>query len=147
MVQIVLTCLRRHIMNYDIICPFDLSIDEVFTSEPLANGSCVALYLTEEEGKLALYRSDSESEEWEGCICAEGMLPVLRVLAAWAKCYARLNKGELAEVYGKTLSYLVSQIFTQGMLQRLMETYKVGSTIDLVEVMLNKGKLDWLQEL
>ena len=134
-------------MNYDVICPFDLSIDELFTSEPLANGSCVALYLTEEEGKIALYRSDSESEEWEGCICAEGMLPVLRVLAAWARNYSRLEKYKVAEVYGRTLSYLVSQIFSQGMLQRLMETYKVDSTIDLVEVMMNQGKLDWLQEL
>lgn len=134
-------------MNYDTICPFDLSIDELFTSEPLANGSCVALYLTEEEGKIALYRSNSESEEWEGCICAEGMLPVLRVLAAWAKNYSRLNKGEIAEVYGRALAYLVSRIFAQTMLQHLMEEYKVDSTIDLVELMLNQGKLDWLQEL
>lgn len=134
-------------MNYDTVCPFDLSIDEVFTSEPLANGLCVALYLTEEEGKITLYRSDSESEEWEGCICAEGMLPVLRVLAAWARNYSRLEKYELAEVYGTALAYLVSQVFSQGMLQRLMEAYKVGSTIDLVEVMLHQGKLDWLQEL
>ena len=134
-------------MTYDIICPFDLSIDEVFTSEPLTNGSYVALNLTtEEDGKLALYRWDSKSER-EDCICAIGLLPILKDLVSWARCYARLNKDELVEVYGKTLSYLVSQIFTQGMLQRLMETYKVGSTIDLVEVMLNKGKLDWLQGL
>ena len=134
-------------MNYDITCPFDLSIDETFTSEPLANGSCVALYLIDEEGKLTLYRGDSESEEWEGCICAEGMLPVLRVLVAWARNYSRLEKYEVAEVYGRALSYLVSRIFAQTMLQHLMETLNVGSTIDLVEVMLNQGKLDWLQEL
>ena len=134
-------------MTYDIVCPFDLSIDEVFTSEPLANGSCVALYLTEEEGKIALYRSNSESEEWEGCICAEGMLPVLRVLAAWARNYSRLEKYEVAEVYGTALGYLVSRIFAQTMMQHLMETLNVGSTIDLVEVMLNNGMLDWLQEL
>ena len=134
-------------MTYDIVCPFDMSIDEVFTSEPLANGSCVALYLIEEEGKITLYRSNSESEEWEGCICAEGMLPVLRVLAAWARNYSRLEKYEVAEVYGRALSYLVSRIFAQTMLQRLMETLNVGSTIDLVEVMLNRGMLDWLQEL
>ena len=134
-------------MTYDFICPFDLSIDETFTSEPLANGSCVALYLIEEEGKITLYRSYSESEEWEGCICAEGMLPVLRVLAAWARNYSRLEKYEVAEVYGRALSYLVSRIFAQTMLQHLMETLNVGSTIDLVEVMLNKGMLDWLQEL
>ena len=133
-------------MNYDIICPFDLSIDEVFTSEPLANGSYIALNLTDEEGKLALYRWDSKSER-EDCICAIGLLPILKDLVSWAKCYARLNKDELAEVYGKTLSYLVSRIFAQTMLQHLMETLNVGSTIDLVEVMLNKGMLDWLQEL
>ena len=134
-------------MNYDITCPFNLSIDEVFTSEPLANGSCVALYLTDEEDKITLYRSNSESEEWEGCICAEGMLPVLRVLVAWARNYSHLEKYEVAEVYGRALEYLVYQIFTQTMLQHLMETLNVGSTIDLVEIMLNQGKLDWLQGL
>ena len=134
-------------MTYDITCPFDLSIDEVFTSEPLANGLCVALYLIEEEGKITLYRSDSESEEWEGCICAEGMLPVLRVLVAWARNYSRLEKYEVAEVYGRALEYLVYQIFARGMLQHLMETLNVGSIIELVEKMLNKGMLDWLQEL
>ena len=133
-------------MNYDIICPFDLSIDETFTSEPLANGSYITLDLTDEEGKLALYRWNSKSE-CDDCVCARGMLPVLKTLVAWARCYARLEKDELAEVYGRTLGYLVSQIFTQGMLQRLMGAYRVDSTIDLVELMLNQGKLDWLQEL
>lgn len=133
-------------MNYDTVCPFDLSIDEVFTSEPLANGLCVALYLIEEEGKIALYRSDSKSER-EDCVCATGMLPVLKTLVAWTRCYSRLKKDELAEVYGRALGYLVSRIFAQTMLQHLMETLNVGSTIDLVEVMLNKGMLDWLQEL
>ena len=130
-------------MNYDIVCPFNLSIDEVFTSEPLADGSYTALNLTEENGVITLYRWNSKSE-CEDCISI-GMLPVLKTLVAWAKCYARLNKDELAEVYGSTLSYLVSRIFAQTMLQRLMEAYKVGSTIDLVELMLNQGKLDWLQ--
>ena len=134
-------------MTYDFICPFDLSIDEVFNSEPLTNGSYIALNLTtEEDGKLALYRWDSKSER-EDCICAIGLLPILKDLVSWAKCYARLNKGELVEVYGEALGYLVSRIFAQSLLQHLMETYKVGSTIDLVEVMLNQGKLDWLQEL
>ena len=132
-------------MSYDIVCPFDLSIDEVFTSEPLADGSYIALNLTEENGVITLYRWNSKSE-CEDCISI-GMLPVLKTLVAWARCYARLEKDELAEVYGRTLGYLVSQIFSQGMLQRLMETYKVGSTIELVEVMLDKGMLDWLQEL
>ena len=133
-------------MNYDIICPFDLSIDETFTSEPLADGSNLTLDLTDEEGKLALYRWNSKSE-CDDCVCARGMLPVLKTLVAWARCYARLEKDELAEVYGRTLGYLVSQIFTQGMLQRLMGAYRVDSIIDLVELMLNQGKLDWLQEL
>ena len=133
-------------MNYDIICPFDLSIDETFTSEPLADGSNLTLDLVDEEGKLALYRWNSKSE-CDDCVCARGMLPVLKTLVAWARCYARLEKYELAEVYGRALEYLVFQIFARGMLQHLMETYKVGSTIDLVELMLNLGKLDWLQEL
>ena len=133
-------------MNYDTVCPFNLTIDEVFNSEPLADGSYITLDLTDEEGKLALYRWNSKSE-CDDCICAVGMLPVLKTLVAWAKCYSRLNKDELAEVYGEALGYLVSRIFAQTMLQHLMETLNVGSTIDLVEVMLNQGKLDWLQEL
>ena len=134
-------------MTYDITCPFDLSIDEVFNSEPLADNSYIALNLTtEEDGKLALYRWNSKSER-EDCICAIGLLPILKDLVSWAKCYARLNKGELAEVYERALAYLVYQIFAQRLLSRLMEAYKVGSTIDLVELLLNQGKLDWLQGL
>lgn len=133
-------------MNYDIVCPFDLSIDEVFTSEPLANGSYIALNLTDEEGKITLYRWNSKDER-EDCICAQGVLPVLRDLVSWARHYSSLKADEVAEVYGTALRYLVSQIFAQGMLQRLMEAYGVGSTIDLVEVLLNQGKLDWLQGL
>lgn len=131
-------------MTYDVDCPFDLSIDEVFTSEPLTDGSCTALYLTDEEGKLTLYRGNSEGED---CICAIGLLPILKDLVSWSRCYSRLKKDELAEVYGRTLEYLVYQIFTQTMLQHLMETLNVGSIINLVEVMLNQGKLDWLQGL
>lgn len=133
-------------MNYDIICPFDLSIDEVFTSEPLADGSYTTLDLTEEYGKLTLYRWNSKDER-EDCICAQGLLPILKDLVSWSRCYSRLKKEELAEVYGTALTYLVSRIFAQTMLQHLMETLNVSSTIDLVEVMLNQGKLDWLQEL
>lgn len=133
-------------MTYDFVCPFDLSMDEVFTSEPLANGSYIALNLTNEEGKITLYRWNSKDER-EDCICAQGLLPILKDLVSWARCYARLNKGELATVYERALAYLVSQIFAQALLQRLMEEYKVGSTIDLVELMLNQGKLDWLQGL
>lgn len=133
-------------MTYDIVCPFDLSIDEVFTSEPLADGSYIALNLTEEEGTLALYRWNSKDER-EDCICAIGLLPILKDLVSWSRCYSHLKKEELAEVYGRALEYLVSRIFAQTMLQHLMETLNVSSTIDLVEVMLNQGKLDWLQEL
>ena len=133
-------------MNYDINCPFDLSIDEVFTSEPLADGSYIALNLTGEDDKIALFRWNSKDER-EDCICAIGLLPILKDLVSWARCYARLNKDELATVYERALEYLIYQIFAQGMLQHLMETLNVGSIIDLVEVMLNKGMLDWLQEL
>lgn len=133
-------------MTYDFVCPFDLSIDEAFTSEPLADGSYITLNLTDEDGELTLYRWNSKDER-EDCICAIGLLPILKDLVSWSKCYARLEKYELEEVYGDTLEYLITQIFAQGMLQRLMKAYEVGSIIDLVELMLNQGKLDWLQEL
>ena len=133
-------------MTYDFVCPFDLSIDEVFTSEPLVDGSYTTLNLTDEDGKITLYRWNSKDER-EDCICAQGVLPILKDLVSWSKYYSRFKKDELAEVYGRTLGYLVYQIFTQGMLQRLMEEYKIGSTIGLVELLLNQGKLDWLQGL
>lgn len=133
-------------MTYDFVCPFNLSIDEVFTSEPLTNGSSITLYLTEEEGKISLYRWNSKDER-DDCICATGVLPVLKTLVAWTRCYSRLEKDELAEVYGTALGYLVSQIFAQALLQHLMKVYEVGSTIDLVELLLNQGKLDWLHGL
>ena len=133
-------------MTYDIVCPFDLSIDEVFTSEPLADGSYIVLNLTDEDGQIELYRWNSKDER-EDCICAQGLLPILKDLVSWSRCYSRLKKEELAEVYERTLEYLVYQIVARSMLQRLMETLNVGSIIDLVEVMLNKGMLDWLQEV
>lgn len=133
-------------MTYDIVCPFDLSIDEVFTSEPLADGSYIALNLTDEDGKLTLYRWNSKDER-EDCICAQGILPVLKDLVSWARCYSCLEKDEPAEVYERTLGYLVSQIFAQGLLRRLMKAYEVSSIIDLIELLLNIGKLDWLQGL
>lgn len=133
-------------MTYDFVCPFNLSIDEVFTSEPFANGAHVTLHLIDEDGKTTLYRWNSEDER-EAFICAQGVLPVLKDLVSWSKCHSRLKNDEVAEVYERALEYLVYQIFTQGMLQRLAEMLNVDSTIDLVEVMLNKGMLDWLQEL
>ena len=133
-------------MTYDFVCPFDLSIDEVFTSEPLADGSYIALNLTDEDSKITLYRWNSKDER-EDCICAQGVLPVLKDLVSWARYYSCLKKDELTEVYGTALGYLVSQIFAQALLQHLMEVYEVGSTIDLVELLLNQGKLDWLQGL
>lgn len=133
-------------MTYDFVCPFDLSIDETFVSEPLADGSYITLNLTDEDGEIELYRWNSKDER-EDCICATGLLPVLRDLVSWSRCYSRLKKDELVEVYERTLGYLVYQIFAQGMLQHLMKVYEVGSTIDLVELLLNQGKLDWLQEL
>ena len=133
-------------MTYDFVCPFNLSIDEAFTSEPLADGSYITLNLTNEDGEIELYRWNSKDER-EDCICATGLLPVLRDLVSWSRCYSRLKKDELKEVYENTLGYLVSQIFAQALIQHLMKTLNVGSTIDLVELLLNQGKLDWLQGL
>ena len=131
-------------MTYDFVCPFDLSIDEVFTSEPLADGSYIALNLTEEDGKITLYRWNSKDER-EDCICAQGILPVLKDLVSWARCYSCLENDELAGVYERALGYIVSKIFAPELLSRLMKAYEVDSTIDLVELLLNIGKLDWLQ--
>ena len=76
-------------MHYNFVCPYEdcLRIEAQFTSEPLANGLYIELNLTEEDGEFNLYRWDSKSQR-EDCICATGLLPILKDLVSWSRCYS-----------------------------------------------------------
>ena len=123
----------------------NLTKDYHFTTEPSDDGSYTDLLLTMEEGKVTLYRYDSDLE-YEDCICAQGILDVLKELVSSITWYYSHNRYELGDVYDNALSFLVSKIFSQEEIKHLMEVYKVNFMVDLVETLLTKGKLDWLQE-
>ena len=135
-------------MNYNFVCPFEdcLKIEFRLASELMEDGEYIELFVTEEEGDVTLYGWDSV-HEYEDCILAQGMLPVLKELVSSAKEYSSLKKEELATVYERATERLIGKVLAQETINRLMRLYRVDSTIDLVELLLNKGKLDWLQEL
>ena len=124
----------------------NLAKDYHFTTEPADEGSYTDLLLTMEEGKVTLYRYDSDLE-YEDCICAQGTLDVLKELVSSIIWYYSHNRYELGDVYDSALSFLVSKIFSQEEIKHLMKVFNMDFTVDLVETLLNQGKLDWLQEL
>ena len=135
-------------MNYNFTYPFEnvLKIEFRLASELMQDGEYIELFVTEEDGDVTLYGWDSV-HEYEDCILAQGMLSVLKELVSSAKEYSSLKKEELATVYERATGRLIGKILAQETINRLMKLYEVNSTIDLVELLLNKGKLDWLQEL
>ena len=135
-------------MNYNFVCPFEdcLKIEFRLASELMEDGEYIELFVTEEDGDVILYGWDSV-QEYEDCILAQGILPVLKELVSSAKEYSSLKKEELATVYERATERLIGKILAQETINRLMKLYEVNSTIDLVELLLNKGKLDWLQGL
>ena len=135
-------------MNYNFVCPFEncLKIEFRLASELMEDGEYIELFVTEEDGDVILYGWDSV-HEYEDCILAQGILPILKELVSSARLYASLKKEELATVYERAVGRLIDKILAQETLNRLMRLYRVDSTIDLVELLLNKGMLDWLQEL
>ena len=135
-------------MNYNFVCPFEdcLKIEFRLASELMEDGEYIELFVTEEDGDVILYGWDS-IHEYKDCILAQGILPILKELVSSARLYASLKKEELATVYERAIGRLIGKILAQEVLNRLMRLYRVDSTIDLVELLLNKGMLDWLQEL
>ena len=135
-------------MNYNFVCPFEncLKIEFRLASELMEDGEYIELFVTEEDGDVILYGWDSV-HEYEDCILAQGILPILKELVSSARLYASLKKEELATVYERATERFISKVLAQETLNRLMRLYRVDSTIDLVELLLNKGMLDWLQEL
>ena len=135
-------------MNYNFVCPFEdcLKIEFRLASELMEDGEYIELFVTEEDGDVFLYGWDSV-HEYEDCILAQGILPILKNLVSSARLFASLKKEELATIYERATGQLIGKILAQETLNRLMRLYRVDSTIDLVELLLNKGMLDWLQEL
>lgn len=135
-------------MKYNFVCPFKdcVCIEMLLTSDPIdTEGSYVELFVTEEEGKITLYRYDSKTEQ-EDCISSQGTKSVLEDLVSSIRLYSRLKKEELTIVYERMLNYLIGKILAQDWIKYLMREFKVNSTVDLIEIMLNKGKLDWLDD-
>ena len=132
-------------MNYNFTCPFKdcLKIEFRLASELMEDGEYIELFVTEEDGDITLYGWDSV-HEYEDCILAQGILPVLKELVSSAKLYASLKKEELATIYEKALERLIGKILAPEIISRLMKLFKVNSTVDLVESLLVSGKLDWL---
>ena len=135
-------------MNYNFVCPFEdiLKIEFRLASELMNDGDYIELFVTEEEGDIILYGWDSV-HEYEDCILAQGILPILKELVSSARLYASLKKDELATVYERAIGRLISKVLAQETINRLMKVFNIDSTIDLVETLLNQGKLDWLQGL
>ena len=132
-------------MKYNFVCPFEnvLKIEFCLASELMEDCEYIELFVTEEDGDVILYGWDSV-HEYEDCILAEGILPVLKELVSSAKEYSSLKKEELATVYERATERLIGKILAPEMISRLMKLFKVDSTVDLVESLLVSGKLDWL---
>ena len=132
-------------MNYNLVCPFEdsLKIEFRLASELMEDGEYIELFVTEEVGDVTLYGWDSV-HEYEDCILAQGILPVLKELVDGVRTYSFLKKEELATIYERALEHLISKILAQEIISRLMKLFKVDSTVDLVESLLVSGKLDWL---
>ena len=132
-------------MTYDFVCPFKdcLKIEFRLASELMEDGEYIELFVTEEDGDVTLYGWDSV-HQYEDCILAQGILPVLKELVSSARLYASLKKKELATIYERAVERLIGKILAQETINRLMKGFNKDSTIDLVELLLNQGKLDWL---
>ena len=135
-------------MKYNFVCPFEdvLKIEFRLASELMEDGMYIELFVTEEDGDVILYGWDSV-HEYEDCILAQGILPILKELVSSARLYASLKKEELATVYERAIERLIGKVLAQETINHLMKMFEVNSTIDLVELLLNKGMLDWLQGL
>ena len=117
-----------------------------FTTELSDEGFRYELLLTMKDNQVTLRRVDSEYGEREDYICAQGVLPILRELVSSITCYYSSGCYELGDTYESALSIIVNKLFSQEELKHLMQVYKVNFIVDLIEIMLEKGKLEYLKD-
>ena len=123
----------------------NLTKDYHFTTEPSDEGFRYELLLTEEDNQVTLRRIDSEFEQ-EEYICAQGVLPVLKELVSSIDWYYSRDCYELGGIYESALNVLVYKLFSHEELEHLMQVFDVNFIVDLIEIMLVKGKLDYLKD-
>lgn len=122
----------------------DLTKDYYFSTEPDDNGDYTKLLLTEENGKVCLYVWEPDCDDF---VClAEGILPVLKELVSSITCYYSHNRQELGGIYEDALNALVYKIFTYEEVKHLLQVFNKHFIVDLIEIMLEKGKLDYLKD-
>ena len=116
-----------------------------FTTEVSDEGFHYELILTKEDNLITLYRVDSEFEK-EEYLCAQGVLPVLKEIVTSIICYYSNGCYELGDMYKNCLDVLIHKLFSEEELKHLLQTYKVNFIVDLIEILLNQGKLDYLKD-
>ena len=124
----------------------DLTKDYYFNTEPDDDGNFTKLLLTEENDKVMLYVWEPNLDCEDFVCLAEGTLPVLKELVSsitW--CYSH-NRYEMGDIYGDALNVLVYKIFTQEEVTHLLQVFNKHFIVDLIEIMLAKGKLDYLKD-
>lgn len=126
--------------------PITLTKDYRFTTEPSEEGFRYELLLTEEDNQVTLRRIDFEFER-EECFCAQGVLSILKELV-WGINYYYANACvELEGIYESALSVLVYKLFTHKEVKHLMKALEVHTIVDLIEILLAKGSLDYLGDM
>ena len=124
----------------------DLTKGYYFNTEPDDEGNFTKLLLTEENGKVALYAWEPDLDCEDFVCLAEGTLPVLKELVSSINCYYSHNRQELGGIYEDALNVLVYKLFTQEEVNHLLQVYNKHFIVDLIEIMLSKGKLDYLKD-
>ena len=124
----------------------DLTKDYYFNTEPDDEGNFTKLLLTEENDKVMLYAWEPDLDCEDFVCLAEGTLPVLKELVSSINCYYSHNRQELGGIYEDALNVLVYKIFTQEEVTHLLQVFNKHFIVDLIEIMLAKGKLDYLKD-
>ena len=122
-----------------------LTKDYRFTADQPDEGFRYELLLTEEDNQITLRRIDSEFEQ-EEYICAQGVLPVLKELVSSIDWYYSRDCYDLGGIYESALNVLVYELFSHEELKHLIQVFDVDCIADLIEIMLAKGKLDYLKD-
>ena len=124
----------------------DLTKDYYFNTEPDDESNFTKLLLTKENNKVMLYAWEPDLDCEDFVCLAEGILPVLKELVSSINCYYSHNRQELGGIYEDALNVLVYKIFTQEEVTHLLQVFNKHFIVDLIEIMLAKGKLDYLKD-